>query len=113
MKYLNTTEVHLTKCVNSKGVEFRNGMIVPYGSTSGLPDFSEILQICMVQERLCFIVKRLSWYREHNRAFEVNPTSDISLVEADGLLDSYPLAAYSVERVRMATLKRFLTVTGL
>lgn len=51
-KFPGTTEVHCTKCVSNKGVQFRNGMIVAHGSTSGLPDFGEILQICIIQERL-------------------------------------------------------------
>ncbi|KAL1249299.1 hypothetical protein QQF64_020304 [Cirrhinus molitorella] len=59
LRYPSASEVHLTKSVISKGVEFRNGMVVAQGSTSGLPDFCEILQICLVQERICFIVKRL------------------------------------------------------
>lgn len=72
-KFPGTTVVHLSKCVSNKGVEFRMGMIVPHGNTSGLPDFGEILQICIVQGRLCFIVKKLyGWYREHFRAFELS-----------------------------------------
>lgn len=58
--FLGTSEVHLTKCVSSKGVTFRNGMIVAHGSTSGLPNLGEVVQICIVQESLCFIVKRLT-----------------------------------------------------
>lgn len=114
LKYPSVSEVHLTKSVISKGVEFRNGMIVAQGSTSGLPDFCEILQICLVQERLCFIARKLSsWYREHYRAFEIHETRDITLLEIGDLPDLYPLAAYSIESMRMVTLKRFLTVTGI
>ncbi len=114
LRYPSASEVHLTNSVISKGVEFKNGMVVAQGSTSGLPDFCEILQICLVQERMCFIVKRMtSWYREHYRAFEIHATSDITLLEVADLTDPYPLAAYSIESMRMVTLKRFLTVTGL
>ena len=100
-----TTEVHLSKCVSSKGVHFRNGMIVAHGSTSGLPDFGEILQICVVQERLCFMVRRLSgWYREHFRAFElsVHPTRETVLIE---LADDY-----FVGPLRLVTLKRYINI---
>lgn len=114
LRYPSASEVHLTNSVISKGVEFRNGMVVAQGSTSGLLDFCEILQICLVQERMCFIVKRMSsWYREHYRAFEMHATSDITLLEVADLTDLYPLADYSIESMRMVTLKRFLTLTGL
>ena len=106
-----TTEVHLTKCVSSQGVNFRNGMIVAHGSTSGLPDFGEILQICVVHERLCFMLKRLSgWYREHYRAFELSacPTREKVLIELGELADYYPLADYFVGPIRMVTLKRHI-----
>lgn len=58
-KFPGTLEIHLTKCVSSKGVTFRNGMIVVHGSTSGLPDFGEISQICVVRDSLCFMVMKL------------------------------------------------------
>ncbi|KAK0131528.1 putative nuclease HARBI1 [Merluccius polli] len=99
-----TTEVHLTKCMSSKGVHF-NGMIVAHGSTSGLPDFGEILQICVVHERLFFMLKRLSGrYREHFRAFELSacPARILPvLVELGELADYYPLADYFAGPLRM------------
>lgn len=55
-----TTEVHLTKSVSTKGVHFRNRTIVAHGSTSGMPNFGEILQVCIVHKRLYFMLKRLS-----------------------------------------------------
>lgn len=108
-----TTEVHLSNCVSSKGLHFRNGMIVAHSSTSGLPDFGEILQICAVQERLYFMVRRLSgWYREHFRAFElsVHPTRETVLIELGELADDYPLADYFVGPLRLVTLKRYINI---
>ncbi|KAL2095439.1 hypothetical protein ACEWY4_010158 [Coilia grayii] len=73
-KFSSASDIDLTKCVSYKGVTYRNGMILVHGSTSGLPDFGEIIHICVVQKTLCFMVKRLSgWYREHFRAFELTP----------------------------------------
>lgn len=89
-----TVEVHLTKCVSCKGVTYRNGMMVAHGSTSGLPDFGEILQICIVQNRVHFMVRRFSgWYREHFRAFELSacPARETVLIELGELADDYPL----------------------
>ena len=57
----------------------------------------EILQICVVEERLCFIVRRLSgWYREHFRAFELSvcPARETVLIEVGELADDYPLVDY-------------------
>lgn len=88
-------------------------MIIAHGSTSGLPDFGEILQIYIVQERLCFMVRRLSgWCKEHFRAFELNacPVRDIILVELGELADDYPLADYFVRPLRMVTLKRHISI---
>lgn len=86
-------------------------MIVAHGSTSGLPDFGEILQICIVQERLCFMVRRLyGWYREHFRAFELSPARETVVVELGELADDYPLADYFVGPLRMVTLKRHIDI---
>ncbi len=108
-KYPNVSEVHVAKSVSNKGMNFRNGMILAHDTTSGLPDFGEIVQICIVQETLCFILRRLcGWYREHFRAFElsVSPTREMFFVEHGDLADSYPLADYMVGPLRLVTLKR-------
>lgn len=80
-------------------------MIIAHESTSGLPDFGQIVHICVIQERLFFyIVKRLcAWYSEHHRAFEILacPTKDIDLIELSDLADDYPLADYFVGSLRM------------
>lgn len=108
-KYPNVSEVHIAKSVSSKGMNFRNGMILAHDTTSGLPDFGEIVQICVVQETLCFILRRLcGWYREHFRAFElsVSPTREMLFLEHGDLADGYPLADYMVGPLRLVTLKR-------
>lgn len=96
-----TAEVHLTK----------DGNLTL--STSGLPDFGVILQIYFVQERLCFMVRRLSgWYTDHFRAFELSasPARETVLIELDELADDYPLADYFVGPLRMVTLKRHIGI---
>ena len=112
-KFPGTTHVHLTKCVSSSGVDFREGMIVAYGSTSGLPEFGQVVQICVVQERLCFIVKRFcGWYREHFRAFELSasPARETVSIEHGDLTDDYPLADYFVGSLQLVTLKRHIHI---
>lgn len=79
-------------------------IIIAHGSTSGLPDFGQIVHIFVIQERLFFMVKRLSgWYSKHHRAFELMacPTRDIDLIELRDLADDYPLADYFVGSLRM------------
>ncbi|TKS64894.1 hypothetical protein D9C73_027686 [Collichthys lucidus] len=67
------TDVHITKSVSYNGMNYNKGMIVVHGQLFGLPEFAEILQICVLQGKIHFIVKKLSaWYREHFRSFELD-----------------------------------------
>lgn len=111
----DTREVHLTTSVSANGVQYRKGMIVAHGSTSGLPDFGQIDHILVIQERLVFVVKILcGWYSEHHRAFELTacPTKEMDLIECSNLADDYPLADYFVGAQRMVTLKRYISIKG-
>ncbi len=106
-------DVHLAKSATIKGISYRIGMLIPYGSTGGLPDFAEILQICIVESSLSFVVRVLcAWYREHFRAYELttSPNREVALVDLEILADAYPLCAYSVGVKRMVTLKRHIIV---
>lgn len=112
-KYPDVTEVNLAKNVSSNGLNYRNGMIVAHGSTGGLPEFAEILQMCIVKDQLSFIVRVLcAWYRDHFRAFELTPSpgKEVALIELAELADTYPLADYMVGGIRMVTLKRHIIV---
>lgn len=86
-------------------------MILPYGSTGGLPDFVELNLILIVHGQPVFAVKCLhSWYIEHLRAFELESTRQVTVCEQLDLTDSYPLAAYTVEQKRFVTLKRHIPI---
>lgn len=94
-KFSDTTQVHLAECVTTKGIIYKKGMILAHRAVGGLPEFSEVDQICIVHESVFFIVKELcGWYSEHYRAFELSPapTRTFSLVALSELLDTYPLA---------------------
>lgn len=72
-KHPGTCEVYLAKNVSVIGITYSEGMIVTHGSTSGLPEFAEIIQMCVINENLFLIVKVLcGWYNEHYRAFELS-----------------------------------------
>ncbi len=71
-KYPDLTVVNLAHNVYVDGINFRSGMIIVHGFVGGLPDFAEIVQICVLTDGLAFTVKKLSsWYREHYRSFEL------------------------------------------
>ena len=68
-------------------------MILPFGSTGGLPDFVELSPILIVQGQPAFAVKCLhSWYSEHLRI----------VLDQQELPDSYPLAAYTVDKSNLS-----------
>lgn len=108
--YPTQTTVKLTSSVIHHGTKYASGMILPYGSTAGLPDFVEISQIVVQDSGLSFIVKSLtSWYDEHFRAFMLdNYVGKLTLLQHSELSDAYPLAGYFVGSKRMVTLKRHI-----
>ena len=115
-KYPETTEVHLAKVASMNGIQYNAGMIVVHGSASGLPEFAEIMHMCVIKNELLLIVRVLcGWYTDHYRAFEItpSPTREIKLVHIKDLGDIYPLADYIVGSSRMVALKRHIVVKGL
>ncbi len=101
--------VLLAKTVTCYGTRYNVGMILSYGSTGRLPDFAEIIQIAILDNCVHFIVKLLAaWYEEHLRSFQLEDTGKMALWEQQKLGHVYPLAAYSVGRKRLVTLKRHI-----
>ena len=108
--YPNVAEVNMAKSADCKGINYRKGMIVICGFIDGLPEFSEIMRICVLHDTLHFIVRKLSaWFREHYRAFELQPcpTGRMSLIRNDDLAEKYPLHDYFVGPLRLVTYKRY------
>lgn len=92
------TVVHLTNRTDFQGTSYSIGMMLVYGSTGGLPDFAEILQIIVVRDSLVFVVKLQSaWYCEHVRRFKLESTSIVKVVKQSELTDIYPLVTYARE----------------
>lgn len=103
------SSVQLASAVTYNGTRYTVGMILSYGSTGGLPDFAEIIQIAILDNCVHFIVKLLAaWYEEHLRSFQLVDTVKITLLEQQKLGDVYPLAVYSVGGKRFVTLKRHI-----
>lgn len=112
-KSSNVDTVCLTKSVAYNGLNYKCGMILIHGSLGGLPEFSEIIQMVILLDKLIFIVKKLSgWYIEHYRAFDLktSPGKEVDLIEPQELHDAYPLADYKVGGMRLVTLKRHIHV---
>lgn len=89
----------LSKSVVYDGFSYKCGMIFIHGSLGGQPEFGEIIQIVILQEKPIFIVKELSgWCMEHYRAYDLKiPSSkEVELVEPQELSDTYQLADYKI-----------------
>ncbi|XP_036973983.1 uncharacterized protein LOC119030471 [Acanthopagrus latus] len=101
--------VNITNKATISGTVYNVGMMVPFGSTGGLPDFGEIKQIIIVQETPVFVLKLLSgWYNEHLRTFKVEPTGETEILKHSELKETYPLAAYNTSDGLMVSLKHFI-----
>lgn len=62
--------VQMANTVRYSGTSYSTGMILAHGSTGGLPDFVELIQIAVVHGKVSFIVKCLNaWYIEHFRSY--------------------------------------------
>lgn len=108
-KFPGVVVVNMTNKVNILGTDYNIGMLLPFGSTGGLPDFGEILQIIIVHDTPVFVLKLLSgWYYEHLRSFKVESTGQLEVLQHSELKDSYPLAAYNTAHGRMVSLKHFI-----
>ena len=101
--------VQLTNTVTYYGTRYSVGMILTHGSTGGLPDFAEIIQIAILDSCVHFIVKLLAaWYEDHLRSFQLEDTGKMAVLEQQKLDDVYPLAAYSVGGKRLVVLKHHM-----
>ena len=84
---------------------------MPYGSTDGLPGFVELYLIFIEHGQPVFAVKRLvSWYSEHLRAWELEYTRQVTVLERQEFTDFYPLTAYVVNGRRFVTLKHHIQI---
>lgn len=110
-KYVHIEEACLSKNVTYNGLNYKTGMILAHGSLAGLPEFCEIVQMVVVLDGLCFIVRKLkAWYFEHYRSFilEKSLNSEVLLVEPHELRHVYPLADYCVSGMHLTTVKRYI-----
>lgn len=80
-KFRGQTSFQVANTVTGYGTSYSKGMILPYGSTDGLPGFVELSLIHCAWPAV-FAVKRLVlWYSEHFRAWELEDTRQFTVLE--------------------------------
>lgn len=110
-KFPGETCIQMASTVTCYDTTYTVGMVLPYGSTAGLPDFVELDLILIMHGQLAFAVKLLHCsYWEHLRAFELEPTGQVTILGQQELTDSHPLAAYTFGLRRFVTLKRHIPI---
>ena len=111
-RFSDVDTVGLTPNVFLNGTQYSKGMILSVGSTSGLPNFGRILEICIVLAgHVCFFVEPFStYYVEHLRSYHLvkKIPAECFLVKPEDLNDYMPLVSYFVQGHLLATPRTFL-----
>jgi len=98
-KFPGETCVQIAKSVCYRSTKYTSGMILANGSTGGLPDFGELIQIVVVKGSVGFIVKGLTaWSVEHLRSYVLEKNGPVKVKEPAELSDMFPLITSLVEQ---------------
>lgn len=88
------THIHCVFTVN--GTKYSKGMVVSAGHTSGLPDFERLLEICIVDGHIFFVIELFTaGFLEHLRCYHLTK-KDAAVtvtVQPEELNDYIPLVA--------------------
>lgn len=110
-KFSGLDSVSLTSIAYIKGTKYSKGMVLSVGHTCGLPDFGRVLEICVVDGSMLFILELFAvGFVEHLRCYQLSrrdPAATV-VVEPDDLNDYTPLAAYSVGGKLLVTPRTFM-----
>lgn len=110
-KFAGETRIQIANNVCYSGTKYAVGMILANGSTGGVTDFGELIQIVVVKGMLVFIVKCLSaWSIEHLRSYVLEKTHTVKVLEPSELSDIFPLTPYMLGGKSIVTLKRYIYV---
>ena len=100
--------IYSTSNIIIDGTSWVVGMFVSVGQEGGLPQFSKIEQILLVNNDVTFLCKEhKSCYVEHLRSYELFP-GNMTVHSISELNDISPLSAYFVEGKLLLTPKRFV-----
>lgn len=107
----NSDTIYRTSSVTIDGVDYATGMFVSVKSHGGLPTFSEISDIYLLNNNVYFLCCDFwSWFTEHLRSYELTPLQHLSIHLQSDLNDTTPLSAYKIEGLLFLTPKRFIQV---
>lgn len=110
-RFSGLDSVSLTSIAYIKGTKYSKGMVLSVGHTCGLPDFGRVLEICVVDGSMLFILELFAvGFVEHLRCYQLarRDRAATVVVEPDDLNDYTPLAAYSVGGKLLVTPRTFM-----
>lgn len=103
--------VSLTSTVYLNGTKYSKGMVISVGHTSGLPDFGKVLEICIVDGSILFIIELFTaGFLEHLRCYQLtkkDPAVTV-VVQPEQLNDYIPLITYLVDGKLLITPRTFM-----
>lgn len=106
----DSSMIYSTSNIVIHGTKYNIGMFVSVGQEGGLPQFSKIEQILLVNNDVTLLCRaHKSCYIEHLRSYELFPGT-ITVHTMSELNDTSPLFAYSVAGKLLLTPKRFILV---
>lgn len=110
-KFKDLDTVSLASTVFLNGTKYSKGMVLSVGHTSGLPDFGKVLEICIVDGRILFIIELFTaGFLEHLRCYQLtekDPAVTLA-VQPEQLNDYIPLVAYLVDGKLLITPRTFM-----
>lgn len=96
-KFKGLDSVSLTSTAYLNGTKYSKGMVLSVGHTSGLPDFERVLEVCLVDGRIFFIIELFTaGFLRHLRCYQLakkDPAVTV-VVDPDQLNDYIPLHDY-------------------
>ena len=100
--------IYSTSVVNVDGTDYGVDMFVSVGQEGGLPQFSKIEQILLVDNQIVFVCKtHTSYYIEHLRSYELS-SGNLTVHLLQELNDPLPLSAYRTDGRLLLTPRRFI-----
>lgn len=110
----NSQSIYSTSKVSVDGTEYAKGMFVSVGQTGGLPRFSKIDEILLIDNSVSFLCRNYEClYYEHLRSFELISSDIFSMHLLSELNDTLSLSAYNVDGRLLLTQKRFILIKNL
>nr|XP_023651449.1 uncharacterized protein LOC111835405 isoform X2 [Paramormyrops kingsleyae] len=106
--------IYSTSKVTINGTDYASGMLVSAGQAGGLPKFSRIENILLVNNTASFLCRNYEcWYSEHLRSFELTSSGSFSVYQLSELNDTQSLTAYNIDGHLILTQKRSVLIRDL